>query len=62
MFYCFISEATIRHNWDAILHDPDNPRPDILSAEEWIGVAKAGELKMLGVTVVIQNELPKCFL
>jgi hypothetical protein len=59
MYYWIVSEDAIRNNWAAILLDRDNPRPDIQSADEWIALAKAGNLKMLGGTVVIQNELPK---
>lgn len=59
--YCLLmSENLIRSSWQEILHDPDNPRPDIKDVEEWISLAKSGNLKLLyGVTVVIQNTLTR---
>lgn len=59
MYYWFMSEASIKINWDDIFRDSANPRPDISSPDEWIALAKAGEIKTLGCTVVIQNKLPK---
>lgn len=58
MPYVCIRETTIHNNWEAILLDLDNPRPDIKSPDEWIALAKTGQLKICGATVVIQNELP----
>ena len=59
MYYLLMSESQIRNNWQTMLQDPDNPRPDIKDPEEWIALAKTGNLKVLGCTVVIQNSLPK---
>lgn len=54
----FVSAAFIRHNWPAIKADPDNPWPDIETADEWIAKARAGEITMFGFKVVIQDRLP----
>lgn len=54
-----MSERQIRNNWQCLLRDPENPRPDIKDPDEWIALAKSGGMKALGATVVIQNELPK---
>lgn len=57
-FYLVMSQSMIRNNWPTLLLDPDNPRPDIKDADEWIALAKSGTLKTLGATIVIQDKLP----
>lgn len=58
MYFMLMSEKQIHNNWQVMLQDPDNPRPEIKDPNEWIAVAKAGEMKVLGATVIIQNTIP----
>lgn len=61
MYYVFMAEKFIRANWEWLLLDIDNPRPDIKDPEEWIALAKAGMLKINGCKVVIQNQIAPAF-
>lgn len=58
MYYFVLSEKMILANWDDIRADPDNSRQDVDTPDEWIALAKAGEIKFAGATVCIHNHLP----
>jgi hypothetical protein len=55
--YLFMSRKQIRNNWDEIMNDPDNPRPDIKSPDEYIAEIERGDFKILGATVVLQDQV-----
>jgi len=57
--FAIFSSRFVINNWNLILTDPFNNRPDIKSPEEYITEAKAGNVTIGGLKVIVQDELPK---
>lgn len=48
-----LKEESVRNLWFLIRLDALNPRPDIKDVDEWLALARNGELQINGMQIVI---------
>lgn len=56
-WYIFLSRDLIRKQWDQIIRNLYNPRPDIETADEFIHVIEEEGMIIGGAIVVLQDKL-----